>query len=173
MINEFTAKFDALMKEFESKKKVLALEGRKILHEQLKSIFDADPDLAVINWRQYTPYFNDGDLCIFGLHGMEIAWFKDNVLPEERAALNLQSIDEDAEAFIVANDLWDSDQKFPTLEEHPTYGLPEKCRLSFNAALGIFGFLDNNLEVAQDLFGDHVEVFATRTGIEVEEYSHD
>jgi hypothetical protein len=31
-------------------------------------IFDKYPQLESVEWTQYTPYFNDGDTCEFGVH---------------------------------------------------------------------------------------------------------
>jgi hypothetical protein len=33
-----------------------------------KEIFDAYPTLTSLGWRQATPYFNDGDECVFSAH---------------------------------------------------------------------------------------------------------
>lgn len=40
-------------------------EGTKAFYALLKPIFDEFPDLESVGWYQYTPYFNDGDTCIF------------------------------------------------------------------------------------------------------------
>lgn len=32
----------------------------------------AYPGVEAVRWRQYTPYFNDGDACEFGMHGAEV-----------------------------------------------------------------------------------------------------
>lgn len=54
---------------------VAKAEGAKAvkaaLAEHVKPIFEAHPTIEAVGWRQYTPYFNDGDACVFGLHG---AW---------------------------------------------------------------------------------------------------
>lgn len=33
-----------------------------------------DPLVAGVRWRQYTPYFNDGEPCVFGLHGVAVSF---------------------------------------------------------------------------------------------------
>lgn len=54
-----------------AKKKAFEAElsefGKAALSEEFKKTFDAHPDLIAIRWRQYTPYFNDGDPCTFRL----------------------------------------------------------------------------------------------------------
>jgi hypothetical protein len=47
------------------------VENQRSLDE-LKPILQAlldDPEVARFGWVQYTPYFNDGDACVFGIHG--------------------------------------------------------------------------------------------------------
>lgn len=46
----------------------LSAHGKAALSEEFKKVFDAHPDLVAIRWRQYTPYFNDGDACRFSTH---------------------------------------------------------------------------------------------------------
>ena len=44
-------------------------EGKRILGEAFKSFFAANPQVKRVWWSQYTPYFNDGDECVFSVHG--------------------------------------------------------------------------------------------------------
>lgn len=39
--------------------------GEQFLKENLKDMFEKFPQLEVISWTQYTPYFNDGEECTF------------------------------------------------------------------------------------------------------------
>ncbi len=39
--------------------------GRQAMSEGLKGLFEEYPFLGAIAWAQYTPYFNDGDPCVF------------------------------------------------------------------------------------------------------------
>ena len=61
-------------KSTEIKKKLDALRAKYIeaskqeLEVGLKEFFDKYPDLQIISWPQYTPYFNDGDTCEFSSH---------------------------------------------------------------------------------------------------------
>jgi hypothetical protein len=43
--------------------------------EQLQPLFQAvidDPMVGSFGWNQYTPYFNDGDACVFNAYGLWI-----------------------------------------------------------------------------------------------------
>ena len=41
---------------------------RTALSESIKELFETYPDLEVVGWIQYRPYFNDGDACLFGVY---------------------------------------------------------------------------------------------------------
>lgn len=45
-------------------------EGRKAITAFLKEFFDKRPDVYGIKWTQYTPFYCDGDACVFRLNGV-------------------------------------------------------------------------------------------------------
>jgi len=142
------------VKEIEQMKKDyqarLEKEAKAVVGEVFAEFFAANPTVKVVHWAQYTPYFNDGDVCEFGVgdfyYNLETDEFdgegdgdddggdgktgyryasdwRDDVSPVEKAVANLRKV------------------------------LPEDV-----------------LEVA---FGDHTSVNATKDGFEVESYDHD
>lgn len=50
----------------------LQVFGKKALQDEFKKVFDAHPELIALQWRQYTPYFNDGEPCEFSVQDMEM-----------------------------------------------------------------------------------------------------
>ena len=56
--------------EFEEMKRHLIESFRQSLNEMASNIFIAIPSLKTIHWHQFTPYFNDGDECIFNVRTM-------------------------------------------------------------------------------------------------------
>lgn len=60
---------DALYNELKRKMQVLRQEmveaAEHLLRTGFKSLFDEYEGLNSIGWTQYTPYFNDGDPCVF------------------------------------------------------------------------------------------------------------
>lgn len=46
-------------------KRDLESNGEKLLLKVTKELFVKYPDLEWFRWKQYTPYFNDGDECVF------------------------------------------------------------------------------------------------------------
>lgn len=50
----------------------LVASGKEALKQEFKKTFDAHPELLAIKWRQYTPYFNDGEPCTFRVGEFEM-----------------------------------------------------------------------------------------------------
>lgn len=69
-MSEMKKRYEQALAEFNEKKaeleKVLSASGRELL----KEIFEPylRPPLRGLVWRQYTPYFNDGEPCVFNLY---------------------------------------------------------------------------------------------------------
>lgn len=145
--------------------------------EELAPLFQAlvdDPTIVEFGWRQYTPYFNDGDTCDFSVHELWV-----------RTTAEYETTDEDGGEYGI----WDLG-----LEYHPSLGDvyghyegdwpnryfvregyegPGEARydrcLELDKALQS-GAFDN---VLLDHFGDHALITVRKDSIEVEEYSHD
>lgn len=139
-----------------------------------------DPLIEKITWDQYTPYFNDGDTCEFGVRGIEVypygheqhasdydegyAWQMDN---SEHPMLGGMTTE------------WRAieGQKFRELVDLGYRGEHEetwqRCKELDNAMQG--AFFD---DVLSALFGDHTSVMAYKDEageirIKTEHYSHD
>jgi hypothetical protein len=125
-----------------------------------------DPTIIEFGWRQYTPYFNDGDPCVFGAHGV---WVR-------------TSDDVDVE------DLYDLevDYNHPTLGKRPStynretqeyetgdYEGPDEAR--YDRCQALHEAIDGGefYAVLLQAFGDHAEVTVRRDGIKVDFYEHD
>jgi hypothetical protein len=146
----------------------------------------ADEFFVDFGWTQYTPYFNDGDPCEFGTTGLWIRTVKDIPVPTGPFTFQEEADDDDG-----PGDPSDFEIDYHT---HPTLGgqkWPNGYRDSNNKPIeGVYvgdheaewrlarelnaaiegGHFEN---VLLDLFGDHCQVKVTRTGITIDEYSHD
>lgn len=137
----------------------------------------AHPGVKGVAWRQYTPYFNDGDECEFGVREMDAIldatyWGLENDLQVESYGL-----------YTVDRDRWESDPRYKSTEyeerraayrDASTYVLNGRdTRALFNALLEINKNMEHYTEVAYEHFGDHAYVTATPEGFEVEFYDHD
>ncbi len=137
------------------KKKMTALreqmqnEGERFLKEESNRIFSKYPKLESFSWIQYTPYFNDGDECVF-------------------------SVDSDPNIVYdgIKCDRWggdeeDEDGNGKKLSED-SVKVVDDIRKELNAFIGAFE--DEDLKA---IFGDHVEVIVTPKGATTETYDHD
>ena len=138
----------------------------------IRTVVD-DDTIHSFGWHQYTPYFNDGDPCIFSAYGF---WIK-----------TVNDIADDADDDDCDDDYGDYNSNSYDLEsnEHPTLGSREydyatktykpyegpdedrfdRCLLLSKAIEG--GEFEN---VLLEAFGDHAEITVKRTGISVEFY---
>lgn len=141
--------FDELTALKEAYDTKLAEEGEEAVKELFKELFDKHPQLVSVTWRQYTPYFNDGDPCYFRVGEFETNFDEDEYDDE----------DEDEEEAV---------------EEETTEEVVEES-VDYDAINEAVGELEGLLpeDVLEHVFGDHVTITATREGFDITEYDHD
>lgn len=59
----------AKLRKIRDEAEAAAREGFKV---GIAQIFEEHPIIEEINWTQYTPYFNDGDTCEFGVNEPDV-----------------------------------------------------------------------------------------------------
>lgn len=120
--------------------------AREAFTEGTREIFQRFPKLQAFRWRQYTPYFNDGDACEFYVYASE---------PDMKAIG-----DED---FTDGYEIGDG--KYSNEPPHPMYDAAQ----AVSKYLGSFGN-----DMLERIFGDHVEVTCDREkGASADVYDHD
>lgn len=71
-------RFNELIADYEAKIKVIKAAANDAFKKEFKGIseeiFTAYPDVKALGWTQYTPYFNDGDACVFGYGEMHVCF---------------------------------------------------------------------------------------------------
>ena len=127
-----------------------------------------DPGCGSFGWAQYTPYFNDGDPCVFGVHAFWTAPAADAVETAD---------DEDEEGYYGIHESygnrpsrWDPDQR--KYVDMPYEG-PDEARYDRLVALKDAIEGGRFLDVLLVAFGDHAEVTVRKDRIDVESYHHD
>jgi hypothetical protein len=126
-------------------------KGQEILKETFKKFFDENPDLIALRWEQYTPYFNDGESCTFGVHDLYAKYTGGEGGAEEETG-----DDDDAGFDYIRSGHWYGDRASP--------------QWLCDVQKEFKSFPEDLLEAA---FGDHAKITATRDGFDVEECSHD
>lgn len=121
----------------------------------------AIPGIEAIKWEQYTPYFNDGDACEFGIMGEVRVRFEG----DDEEAGDYEDGFHETWGLTFKNDA--GDYPYANIEG---YELTDETREALKAA----DFNFNRFEdVLQTNFGDPAEVTATKEGFKVEFYDHD
>jgi hypothetical protein len=131
----------------------------------IQAVLD-DPNVAVFGWEQYTPYFNDGEPCIFSVGGL----WADPVSGEP------DDEQDDYYGYHQEVDYDDRWGKYPydyqTHVEGPYEGPNQETYdrlLALNEALQSEQWDDALLRT----FGDHAQVVVTPGKILVQQYEHD
>jgi hypothetical protein len=140
-------------------KELAQTKGKPLILESLQPLFDLG--VASVSWKQFTPYFNDGDPCEFSVHDPSVFH------PEF-----------DPDGGDYENGFYDSWTLRYLLEENQLdTDLPPDSVTSITETLSAIGrtITDEAVEpFMEDLFGDHVEVLVHSDGtFVVEEYYHD
>lgn len=135
-------KIAAIVKARDEYRDMVKRLGKEAVAESLKALFEAHPELVGVRWAQYTPYFNDGEPCEFGVR--ELYYRTANTAED-------------------AGDYEDGYESTPWRKEDKT---------PLHLAVDEFD-RSRDEDIMREAFGDHVQVTATREGVEVEEYEHD
>jgi hypothetical protein len=141
--------YDVLVKGIEDAKSRVRVAGKSAVAALFRKFFAEHPSIRAIGWTQYTPHFNDGGACEFGLREF-YASTKDGV---DYAEVSSLYDDDDEDLFQDSYSLEGSDKRTAAVLD----------------ALG----RSADEDVFKAAFGDHVMVIATPEGFHVNEYSHD
>jgi hypothetical protein len=139
-----------LKKEYEAAVKSVGQDGIK---EVLAVLFEKFPEVQAVRWKQYTPYFNDGEPCHFNCQAGD-------------CSISFGALKEDEDS----DEYDDEDSTFTSSYNSQNYKVP--AREAIFAAFGeALGAIEDDIYLA--VFRDHVTVTADRNGFTVEEYEHD
>lgn len=146
------------------------------LQPLLQALLD-DPTIEWFGWRQYTPYFNDGEPCVFSVDEALMVSLVPDQESRRQQSLNDDDDDDDDDSDDIndgveynrllghRNRSWEKSPGTYTGPDEPRY---DRC-LALEQALASGAFDDVLLEH----FGDHATVIVSREKITVKEYSHD
>lgn len=140
--------------------------------EELAPLFQAlldDPTIVDFGWTQYTPYFNDGDVCEFSVNSLWVRTTAD-VVDEDEEYFDRYDLDVDYHRSLgtVKYDYDENGRWSKVGYEGPDEARYDRCQ-DLDSALQS-GAYDT---VLLKTFGDHALVTVRKAGIEVEFYSHD
>lgn len=158
--------FEQIAKSKEEIKKLKSDLNEKLkenFHELTKELFDSYPELDSFGWRQYTPYFNDGEPCEFrSMHDYPTINGNDENYGESEQPEGVLDI-----VKLGSEEIYDENwKKIENPDYNPYYSEIVKVVKDF-----LNQFDDDDME---GLFGNHVSIHITSEGVQVEDYDdHD
>ncbi len=168
MIEELKTNIEESVSKIADIKKAMTQEIRDKLIPVYESLFALDDRLKMISWTQYTPYFNDGDTCEFGVNEIYYNGSDDNYDYDTP-----QDENDPYSNRAFEKEIWIQDK------ETKKYGKILNPKFDELAHKVVSTKILESIpdDIWYDIYGDHcqVTIIRTNTGIEVnvEEYSHD
>lgn len=142
--------------------------------EELQPILQAvldDPAVIEFGWRQYTPYFNDGEPCEFSVHS---AWVRTDADKDVEDDYELE-LDGHHPGIGWVEGIWGPDPAQPAREKRIGEKFTGRDRSRYDRCQALRGAVECGQfeHVLLEAFGDHATVTVRRDGIQVEFYDHD
>lgn len=150
-------------------------EGQAVQHEPQEFIDALDalvnlPQVAEVRWEQYTPYFNDGDACVFGTHEFNVrlnnaedaegdydeGWLSAYYLHRYKEGTDWRTPGDNREFYILDDD----ENRVET-------------RDVYDALQHLGEIVDHHYAILSDKFGDPAQVTYDGESFNVEYYEHD
>lgn len=150
-----------------SAKEALREEIASSIKAAVPNVFDKLPSLESISWNQYTPYFNDGDSCVFGVGEFGAKFSDPAMLRESLLDERLKTWDGKIKT--------DDDLLQGRYDDDSGWGLRDFKDNEVKSTLKqIFNLLDClEQDDFEKLWGDHTTVTISAEGISTDEYDHD
>jgi len=171
MDSALQTEFNKLIKDQEELRRQFQERAQELFKSITKEFFEKNPGITGVVWTQYTPYFNDGETCEFSVNDCTFT----NAPIDELDNISWGDYDGDTEG------VWATENVAHVLSTDREYykemrelimskgGVdPESCKLFSDAICS-----SEMEDVMLAMFGDHVKVIATRTGFDVDDFSHD
>ncbi len=136
------------MEEYRKARQAASDIAQDAFKEYANILFSNHPELKSFGWTQYTPYFNDGDECVFSAN-IESPHIND-----------------------IRYDTW-GDKVYGLYEDEDDEETNSN-EISDELVMKVVAFLRNfDDDILKEIFGDHVEITVMPDRIDVSEYNHD
>ena len=133
-----------------------------IFEDFYKYIFEKYPTLESFGWSQYTPYFNDGETCIFYANTSYLS-------------VNEECVDEadwSQKTKVLNWGTWNKDtKKYEGRVEEDNVDYDPILTEASNEIVNFLEQFDNDFYLIK--FGDHAEITVNKNGVDISDYDHD
>lgn len=156
-----------LIEELNTFKGEFRRKAERALKDEFKAYFAKHPTVGSVVWTQYTPYFNDGEACTFGINEIEFKPLTEDGKVDDdyeygEGSLHRKLMNKERGEW---HSLSRTHQGGKTLAPEEQAFVTDCKELS-----SLVHGLD---DMMKDIFGDHAKVVAKPDGFDVEEYEHD
>lgn len=159
-----TNKIEELVDRYNVELDAFQKKGKELMLETFKEFFVSNPTIKTIVWNQFTPYFNDGDECVFSVNDMVFSTKEIDHIPDNP--------DEDNQGSDFQGDgLYDYQEINGKWIHVPIEGEKFAQRKVFGEFHQLIRTLPD--EIFMSVFGDHKKILATIDGFDVEDCEHD
>lgn len=155
-----TERYQELVDRREKMLEEMRTMQQEVFAEVMGGVFEQNPALVSFSWTQYTPYFNDGEPCVFGVNSDYLGV----VLTEP-----FTDFTENSSSW-YGNETENEDGHYEYEDGLPTYYSESAKEIQANISNSIRLFDESEL---QSMFGDGVRVTVTKDGVTVDDYDHD
>jgi hypothetical protein len=140
---------------------------QELFKEITKEFFEKNPAINAVIWTQYTPYFNDGEACLFSVNDPSFT----NASGEDLDDINYGEYEGDNVNIWVFEDVkWNVNSYKEKYDSIITSGGIDidSCQFLESAIKS-----SEMEDIMETMFGEHSRIVATREGFDIEEYDHD
>jgi hypothetical protein len=184
---ELLENITSLAADFARKQKEMIEALRPSFADLFKEVFEKYPEIKSFSWNQYTPYFNDGDECLFSV-GDVWPCLEENVHGYGGEDASIPRDLPQLKTFLETGDApgmypWhkDNDKRLRTISDHfnSHYYQVYKDNIDRWAEVGeaAWTLADAIRSLPDDvmlmLFGNHVSICVSRNGVDVQDFDHD
>lgn len=172
MLEGLKAELDEAIAEYQKK-------AGDALTQIYAEFFETAPMIQQFYWRQYTPFFNDGEACVFNVHDVEFnilatddrdyegtyqsAWSCKYNKVKTNLEYHEKSTEDGAQEIVAFLKSVNADSE---MERH--------CEMAVSS---MNSFINSNEDLMLAVYGDHVEVVVSKQDgkitVEVGEHAHD
>lgn len=161
-MNDFKTRMEELQREMNE-------TGQNYFKDEVALIFQEFPNLLSFTWTQYTPYFNDGDECVFRVNAYPTARFRDEPVVD---------IEDDYDYFDEDEGMYWNPWTYDPITRERTEHVPttEKDKLAKRLTELLVAVPQDTFKV---LFGDHARIIVSLPAgeivpvVTVESYEHE
>lgn len=162
----YTDNMNEIIKSFTEYKETVQGKLKKEFKAIITKLFEENSELKAIVWEQFTPYFSDGDPCIFSVGEVGFT----NATGKDLNDIRYGEYDGENKNVRVLSSYFTPNSQWSMKEDNEYAKLIdfETCKI-----VGQLMQSSGMKDVMLATFGDHVKVVATREGFLIDEFDHD